>query len=181
MLVNYPTPALSGLSCLSIRCVIARYMKVAEVTGSRSESLLNWRERESHARGRAPIHRSGKTIRPRDVLGSVNDHQHTREMTVDPKDQLPSVRTIRPAPGQPPKAAVEGAQHLLGTLALPYPARAQRPVPSMTRRLLSTRDLRRYCRVRRGGADSSAALICCAVMPSGCCRTASSITCKSSS
>ncbi len=131
--------------------------------------------------GACPDPPLGQDHKAQGRLGERNDHQHTREMTVDPKDQLPSVHTIRPAPGQPPKAAVEGSQHLLGTLALPYPARAQRPVPSMTRRLLSKRDLRRYCRARRGGADSSAALICCAVMPSGCCRTASSITCKSSS
>ena len=31
----------------------------------------------------------------------------------------------------------------------------------------------RYCRVLRGGSDSSASLICCAVIPSGCCPAAS--------
>ena len=55
------------------------------------------------------------------------------------------------------------------------------PPPSMTRRLSSTRDLRRYCRVRRGGGASSTSAICCAVTPSEWAHTASSIVCNYSS
>ena len=51
----------------------------------------------------------------------------------------------------------------------------------MIRRLASTSDLRRYCRVRRGGAASSTSWICRAVAPSGWRCTASSIASRSSS